>query len=515
MAKRPSLRESLRASLSKGLDVETAELMARDNANRSPSSPDMPDGLILDSQIQDPQIVNGQTEDPHTVAYHTVQPLTVIRSTILRPDSQPLDSPPSDRSPSTGGPSDRSPSDGPLSDGHLVDGPIVEHETLSAQKPPNVPNGLTVDPHPSDGLILDQMRDPQKGQLSDGSTSDRPLSRYETISCEIRNLSYNQAAILEHLIRTEETTGGMTSVRTIAEDTKIGIPSTRDAISRLVRRGFIADPVTIRTANFQGFSYVLNKRLATQFMESGGLEQINHRSIRPSIIPRSNGQLSNRGLSNNQTVSLSDRVSANGLTANGETVDSVTPFSSSNVIKLPTTTQPETVRPFTMAPSDNNQDKFIISGPVGMYWEEVGLLEGQAQTWCKQFDADPQQMKQQLEWARYDLINNGKINEVKKDPVSWFFGCLRQTGGCYPRPANYKSLTQLRAEAMEEELAKEKEAKERLRIAELEKRFQLIMDNPDGAEYRALFDKTDSFAQGTKGIMLTQTLKNVFFEENK
>jgi len=60
---------------------------------------------------------------------------------------------------------------------------------------------------------------------------------------------------------------------------------------------------------------------------------------------------------------------------------------------------------------------------------------------------------------------------VQKDAISWFFGCLRQTGGCYARPSNYKNPAGMRAEAMEGDPARERETGERVASAELELEF--------------------------------------------
>jgi hypothetical protein len=120
-------------------------------------------------------------------------------------------------------------------------------------------------------------------------------------------------------------------------------------------------------------------------------------------------------------------------------------------------------------------------------------------------------MRQQLDWARYDLEANGRRGEVKKDPVSWFFGHLRTTGGCFPKPINYKSPLEIRVEAMENELAQEKALKERLATAEREQRFKKILSDPESAEYQALYSQVSSFAKEEGGEALTFSLRDAFF----
>jgi hypothetical protein len=122
-------------------------------------------------------------------------------------------------------------------------------------------------------------------------------------------------------------------------------------------------------------------------------------------------------------------------------------------------------------------------------------------------------MRQQLEWARFDLENNGRRSEVKKDTVSWFFGHLRQTSGCFPRPINYKSPAEIRAEAIEQDLAREKEAKVRLAAAEAERYFQNILADPAGKEYQRLLAQVDSFARDMGGKALETALRETFLKE--
>ena len=119
-------------------------------------------------------------------------------------------------------------------------------------------------------------------------------------------------------------------------------------------------------------------------------------------------------------------------------------------------------------------------------------------------------MKLQLEWARFDLENNGRRTDVKKDAVSWFFGHLRTTGGSFPRPVNYRSPAELRAEAIEQDLAREKDARERLVAAEIEQAFQKILADPEGQEYKALLSQTNEFAKDIGGLALETILREIF-----
>ena len=332
---------------------------------------------------------------------------------------------------------------------------------------------------------------------------------YQTVSAdriplEVLTLSYTQASILEFLIQA----GGVTTARSISEATHIGIPSVRDAINRLIKRGFIAPPVAIRNSTFQGFSYILNPQMVTYFQDAGGLEQDTYRAYQtvsqPPCQTVSYQAPQTVSQSNSQTVSPSHSPTVSQC--NGNTAHS----SSSLESQLTTTTNYQTVSQ-SDNPAITPSDRFVLSGPAGIFWvEEEKLSEGQAQKWCQDFEVEPAQMRQQLAWAQFDLEANGRRAEVKKDTISWFFGHLRKTGGAFPRPVNYKSPAELRAEAMEADLEQERAAKERIRKAELEKRFQQILANPTGPEYQALYNQANGFSRETGGEALIHALRDIF-----
>jgi len=322
---------------------------------------------------------------------------------------------------------------------------------------------------------------------------------YQTIPLDVLTLSYNQAAVLDYLI----SSNGITSYRTISESTKIGIPSVRDAISRLIRRGFLAEPVTIRSATFQGFSYVLNDSMTQHFVTLGGLEQRNYQTV----------------------THHTGRIAAKTDPQTLRPSHGKTPYSSSLIKELTTTKDNQTDKPSdgqtaSMADPPVNpdirqsdikpSDIFILSGPVGIYWEGLGLQESQAKKWCEQFEIEPAQMKQQLEWARFDLVVNDKLADVRKDAISWFFGCLRQTGGCYNRPANYKSPAEIRAEEMEKAAQELAEARNRQSAAEKELAFQKILSNQDSAEYQRLLSMVNQFAKEMGGKALEAALREAY-----
>lgn len=463
----PALPPALRVVPHVGKIPETGDVVAPSKLTALVSETSISDGGIFDRQIVHGKIDNGQT-----VNYTTVEPSTIPPSTIQQSHISPSDSLPSDS------------------------------QLYHGQTSPIIEQG-----HISDGGISDHQNNQQ----------NLTNTFIQNIPQDVLSLPYNQAAVFEYLVNA----GGLTSMRAISDVTHVGVPSVKDAVSRLVRRGFLHNPVTIRSASFQGFSYVLNYRMVEYFMSAGGLEQTKYGTIRPSNSPPSDSQLSHRDISNPMTVEQSTISPLNSQPSDGQLVDGPTVHSSS-VFKeskdLTTTKTQATVEPSTIRPSDTNlqtsTEAFVLTGIPGMFWEGEGLQEGQAKKWCEQFEMDPTQLRLQLEWARWDMETNNKRKEVRKDPISWFFGVLRATGGCYPRPANYKSPAEIRAEMMEQELAREKAAKDRLRVAELDQQFQQVLTDPAAESYQFLLSLVGGFEKEMGGEVLEKALRTVFLKQN-
>lgn len=474
---RPSLADSLKASLSKGVHVDTAAKIARGFEPAPEDTVEVVE-LVKAVPLPDPPLVVAPSRiEPVTPTITPSDSSTLIQSDNITPyDSQTVR--------------------------------LSDSRTVIQSNPQTVirSNSRTVEPsdthtvrHPDSQTV--KQATPQT--VSQYQTSYQTPSGY--VPLEVLNLSYNQACVLEFLIQNNS---GVTNYRTISDITHVGMPSTREAVSRLIIKGFMLKPVTVKSAAFQGFSYVLNKVLCDHFLNAGGLSQSvykEHQTV-PQTVSQSDGM----------TVKLSD---CRTVHSSSESLEDLKPTTTSN----PQAVSPSdslTVRPSNpqaLRPSDSNtitpsDSSFVLTGAVGAYWHEEGASEGQAQKWCQDFEIDPGQMRQQLEWARFDLENNNRREEVKKDPVSWFFGHLRKTGGAFPRPVNYKSPAEFRAEVMEQELAREKEARARVSAAETEQRFQQLMADPESVQFQALYSLVNGFAKEQGGIALEIAMRELFKE---
>ncbi len=491
---RPSLADSLRASLNKGAHIETAEKIARGFSDvtddieieQAPIDSVVTESLIIkSSQIS----VDISSNDVPITSTQPIQPQ--IEKVLIYPTHT-------------------------LSDGRIVeqsDSLTVgrcDGDTVKRSNSPTVSQSDSETVGQSDHNTVRPPVEQTVRQLHP-QTVVQCQTHYQTpmhyVPLEVLNLAYNQACVLEALIDNKT---GLTNYRAISDQTHIGIPSVREALSRLVVKGFMHKPVTVKNAAFQGFSYILNKALCDHFIAAGGLSQENykdHQTIQQTVRPSDNVTVTH---TNSQTAHSSSRFieDLKPTTTSGhqsvQPSDSLTVRPSSNLPK--SQSDAEYIRP---------SDGFILTGAVGAYWEEEGLGEGQARKWCSQFETGPEQMRQQLDWARFDLEANGRRKEVKKDTISWFFGHLRTTGGCFPRPVNYKSPAEIRAESIEKDMAQEQEAKARLLAAEAEQKFQRILANPESMEYVLLYNQVNSFAKEEQGIILEHALRDIFMGEGR
>jgi hypothetical protein len=148
-----------------------------------------------------------------------------------------------------------------------------------------------------------------------------------------------------------------------------------------------------------------------------------------------------------------------------------------------------------------------------VYWQDIGLQERQALKWCEDFEVRPADMRQQLAWARWDLVQNGKEADLTKDAISWFFGCLRKTAGCYTRPENYQSPAELRAGHLKIQQEKEAQAKSALMSAEAEKDFQKLFADPQSGDYVELHKQVSEFAKEQGRFYVELEMKHLFMEK--
>ncbi len=318
------------------------------------------------------------------------------------------------------------------------------------------------------------------------------------IPLDVLTLSYNQAAVLEYLLTKIEC---MTCYQEIERATNVKMPSARDAISRLVQKGFMAKPVTVRNYVFQGFSYILNKTLCDHFITAGGLERKEHQTVPQTA---------------HQTVPQSDSHRVGGT--NRQRL-----HSSSSFLDLKTTTTTnevsdgQTVRPLKdtdVGPTESPPESFVLAGPEAIYWQDLGLQERQVKKWCSEYEVTPEEIRQQLAWARWDLVNNNKEQEIQ-NPLNWFYAILRKTAGCYPPPKGYQTPAEIRAARQKTQREADQRAVQELASEETEIRFQSLLSKPDSADYQLLLQNLPEVARDMKGRALESFLREKFIADEK
>jgi hypothetical protein len=144
------------------------------------------------------------------------------------------------------------------------------------------------------------------------------------------------------------------------------------------------------------------------------------------------------------------------------------------------------------------------------YWLEQGLKDRQVLKWCEEFNIDQAEIRQQLAWARWDLVNNGKEAEVKKDAINWFYGVLKRSAGCYPPAKGYQSPVEIRAARLRAQIDAEVKARDELTTLEAESRFQAVLSDPSGTEYQKLLSGLPEAMSGIKGRALESILRERF-----
>ena len=188
------------------------------------------------------------------------------------------------------------------------------------------------------------------------------------------------------------------------------------------------------------------------------------------------------------------------------------PFSSSNSLESFKKTTTQTTSSDSPVGA-SVPDQPILSGPEMAYWEDIGLSERQVQKWCNEFQVDPDDMRQQLAWARWDLECNGKIDEVKKTPIDWFFGALRKTAGCYAPAKGYLTPMELRATRLKAQRDAEQKNLKELSNGEAEERFQAVLADKNGEKYQELLASLPEVMKAIKGKALESALRGQFMNE--
>lgn len=344
--------------------------------------------------------------------------------------------------------------------------PSVKSAAVAAPAPVVTPTPVAAStPATAKGAPLPEKVTPPVGKSLSGLLV-HPLPQFEDLSSLARRrpLSKDQGRILVYLFEIAE---GCSNVEILSKDLAIDSHTVRESLLVLVTEGYLylLDKKRDSRVNPAGFSYRMNNylcsRYAARLRGSGELDE----------------DLSIRRSERTATGAIPQPVIFSSSVAKEKGVPAV---------------QKEKEKETPAAAAD--ADAPVLSGTVAAYWEKEGLEEPLVQKWCDTFGVEAEQMHQQLEWARFDLETNKRRENVKKDMISWFYDRLMITGGIYPRPANYRSAEELRAEALQHQHESDLSAQAKIVEIEFENSLRAFLADPEAPLYQELLERVNSFA---------------------
>lgn len=337
------------------------------------------------------------------------------------------------------------------------------------------------------GVHTDTITETQTG-LQPATKSNTRTGSYAHIHPDLwLPFTPHQGAVLLYLIEA----GGKSNRLHIVEDTCVPFGTVQRTVAILAKHGYITNIERYYNHKERGFTYAINRQKCSEFYERLRNNTGTLKTIRTNI---------STGIETGAHVGSDGGIQTEHYKAipTGLHPDQAIPFSSSSREKLTTSAQSSKTEPV------------ILSGPEMMYWREQHLQEKQVLIWCADFDVGPVEMRQQLAWARWDLVVNNKETDVK-DPINWFFGVLRKTAGCYPPARGYQTPTEIRAARLREQIATEERARVELATLEAESRFQAVLAEPEGETYQRLIAELPEVMSGMKGKALVSALRERFF----
>jgi len=286
----------------------------------------------------------------------------------------------------------------------------------------------------------------------------------------------NQGRLLLFLY---EKGGGLTNMDIVVAETGVAYGTARAGIDVLIREGYITYKARHNGHNFRGFEYAMNNHLCSLYaarIHGDQNEQSAGQTIRQS---------------SNQTINQTMRQVI------GQTGNQALAVVSSYKDLQSTTTE-------------NLETTDLLRDPELAYWKEKGVSNRKIHDWADEFQMPVDQVIQSLKYCRYEMVvlNQEEEKQIAK-PDNWFYKIM-QRSGVYPKPTNYKSLVEIRAEQMEQAAREAAEARERQIAAEQELAFQNILSNTTSDAYKELLSRVSDFAREMGGKALETAMREIF-----
>ena len=247
--------------------------------------------------------------------------------------------------------------------------------------------------------------------------------------------------------------GGLANRQHISDDTGVNIATVKHTLRILVKEGYIGQIRLYVNHTQRGFSYKVNPQLCNEYYErlKGW---INYSPVRYPVYRAAKNP-------NRELIHNPDNWPDNWPVSDPVKVPADSPVAIVGN-RLSGRSEPQATVDQTLA-----TELHILTTPEMAYWLDLGLQDSQVRTWCADFEVTPTEIRQQLAWARWDLVVNGREAEIEKDAISWFTGILRKTAGCYPPAKGYLTPIEIRANWSRAQLAAEDKA--RTDLSEMER----------------------------------------------
>jgi len=446
MSKRPSLADSLRASLTKGVHVDTAEKIARGLAPISDIEPPSP--IVSPVIVADPVV---QIEASPVIVSEPVIADLVVTGVSLLSAEQSIEQ--------SGKQSNKqAPDRAELSANNQTSNQTnnITDKQTDTQASTTAIEQTEKQSIQQDSKQPDKQPSRQTTEQSTKQATEQPLqqaiehSQEQSIKQSSRHawlpLNENQGRILMYLY---ERGNGLTNMDIVCAETLIAYGTARTAIDVLMKEGYVTNKVRHNGHAFRGFEYALNNHLCSLYISRIKGEQSGEQSSWQSIK-----QLSN------QTIGQTSK----------QTVGS---FSSSSLEEKPTTTEPR-----------------ILNEPELRYWAGEGVTEKQVQTWMTEFQMTPEEIALSLRYGRFDILERGDVQSA----ANWFYKILTRNG-FYPKPTNYRSLLEIKAEVLKKQQEADNEAKEKIEASEFEIHFKAFVSEPASPLFKHLYEFVSNFSK--------------------
>jgi len=442
MSKRPSLADSLMASLNKGVHVDTAVKIAR---GFEPLSDIKPPSPVASPVIMADPVV--QLEASPVIVSEPIIADSVITDVSLLTTEQSIKQ--------SGKQSNKQTPD--RANVTAINQTINQTSNLSD----NQTNTLAIEQTEKQAI---QQHSKQSDKQSNSQTTEQSFeqsSRHslqqtiehlpeQSIKQSSRHawlpLNENQGRILMYLY---ERGNGLTNMDIVCAETLIAYGTARTAIDVLMKEGYVTNKVRHNGHAFRGFEYALNNHLCSLYISRIKGEQSGEQSPWQSIK-----QLSN------QTIRQTSK-------------QTVASFSSSFLEKEKPTTELE-----------------ILNDPELRFWFGEGVTEKQVQTWMSEFQMTPEEISLSLRYGRFDILERGDV----QNSANWFYKILTRNG-FYPKPVNYRSLVELKAEALQKQQESDREARDKIEANEFENIFKAFIEDPGTPLFTQLFEFVSNFSK--------------------